>query len=307
MEAKKNRRWLRAAVMTACFLVMVAIAVSGGLTLDAVVLLVLVTVPISLFYLVFPGSHFFALSFANYATAYVCLFALVMESNFHQIDDWVGDLGFALPMIAFLSGALWRRAEIREIILDFDRRPRGRVGPMLWWLVPVLAIGTVTFFLPTEDWSRATHDVVFLVAMGSIAGFVLFVSKDVCVFLIDTGLMFEDFFAAIEELAIPTFAFITFYSMLVIVFACAYRIIDVYTVSTQFMILGEPQEIGFVDSLYFSIITLSTVGYGDIVPQTNLIRLIAAVQVVLGVLLLIFGVSEIRRFSTERAKQRRSE
>ena len=39
-------------------------------------------------------------------------------------------------------------------------------------------------------------------------------------------------------------------------------------------------------------ITLATVGYGDIVPLSNLARMLAAFEVIVGVLLILFGVSE---------------
>lgn len=43
--------------------------------------------------------------------------------------------------------------------------------------------------------------------------------------------------------------------------------------------------------------TLSTVGYGDILPADDGVRLLAAVQAVMGQLLLLFGFYEIMRGS----------
>jgi voltage-gated potassium channel len=60
------------------------------------------------------------------------------------------------------------------------------------------------------------------------------------------------------------------------------------------------REISFLESLYFSIITLSTVGYGDLVPASALVRAIAALQIVIGVWLIIFGFSEVLRYARER-------
>ena len=133
----------------------------------------------------------------------------------------------------------------------------------------------------------------------------LFVSREVAIFLLDTGLLFEDFFKRISRLVVPTFAFLTFYTLLIVVFACLYRIVDVYTVAPHFRIAGEVREIAFLESLYFSVITLSTVGYGDIVPTSDPIRVIAAVQIVLGVLLLLFGFTEIRRYTVEQEERER--
>jgi len=53
--------------------------------------------------------------------------------------------------------------------------------------------------------------------------------------------------------------------------------------------------LSFSDTIYFSVITLSTVGYGDITPVGPLVRALATVEVVAGLLLLLFGFAEIMR------------
>ncbi|RBI83732.1 two pore domain potassium channel family protein [Rhodosalinus halophilus] len=40
---------------------------------------------------------------------------------------------------------------------------------------------------------------------------------------------------------------------------------------------------GWIDALFFAVVTISTVGYGDIVPQTPLGRLLTVVYIVLGI------------------------
>eukprot|EP00854_Cymbomonas_tetramitiformis_P028637 gene28637-35521_t len=42
----------------------------------------------------------------------------------------------------------------------------------------------------------------------------------------------------------------------------------------------------FFDALYFSTITLTTVGFGDITPKTTIARLVTSCSVLLGVLLI---------------------
>jgi voltage-gated potassium channel len=101
---------------------------------------------------------------------------------------------------------------------------------------------------------------------------------------------------------VPAFAFLTLYSILVIVFACLYRLVDVASAESYFRIGDEVRDITFPEALYFSVSTLSTVGYGDIAPLGNLMRLIAVFEVVAGVLLFMFGVSELLTYSRERRK-----
>ena len=141
---------------------------------------------------------------------------------------------------------------------------------------------------------------ILIAAMAAIGGVVLFVARDVAIFLIDVGLMFEDFFRRMSKLILPATGFLTFYSMNIIVFACIYRILDRYSGAHHFRIEGVVRDIDFPESLYFSVVTLSTVGYGEIVPISEVARVIAAVQIVLGVMLLLFGFYEIMSYARGR-------
>ena len=109
--------------------------------------------------------------------------------------------------------------------------------------------------------------------------------------------VFESVTARLDRLLMPVMAFLTFYSLLVVVFACLYRIADLTLAAPPFIVLGHPAHISFADALYFSVITIATVGYGDIIPLGPLARGLASVEVVLGLLLLLFGFSEIMRTS----------
>jgi voltage-gated potassium channel len=63
---------------------------------------------------------------------------------------------------------------------------------------------------------------------------------------------------------------------------------------------GTPINISFPDALYFSLVTLSTVGYGDLAPVGPLARLLSGMEVVAGLLLLLFWFSEIMRSARDR-------
>jgi voltage-gated potassium channel Kch len=80
-----------------------------------------------------------------------------------------------------------------------------------------------------------------------------------------------------------------------VVFGCFYRIADGLSHHPLFMQLGEPARLDFSDALHFSVVTLATVGYGDIQPADDGIRLLAAIQILVGQLLLLFGFAEIMR------------
>jgi voltage-gated potassium channel len=142
--------------------------------------------------------------------------------------------------------------------------------------------------------------VTLLAAMAAISIIVFLVSRDVAIFLLDTGLLFEAFFERMTSLIVPAFAFLTFYSLLVILFASLYTVLDHLAGGPHFRIDGALRAITFSESLFFSVTTLSTVGYGDIVPAGNAARLLAAIEIVCGVLLFLFGVNELFSFSQRR-------
>lgn len=43
------------------------------------------------------------------------------------------------------------------------------------------------------------------------------------------------------------------------------------------------ESLSWIDSLYFCIITLTTIGYGDIVPKTDIGKLFTSVYVIVGI------------------------
>jgi voltage-gated potassium channel len=256
------------------------------------------------FYFIFPGGSFFAISLANFLAVYACIFIFFVATNFFMVRPWAVQVGFLLPIIAFQGTALLRRKSLQYIVEARRIRDERHLGRTFFWLIPVALIGWATFLVPDNVADPATGDAVFLTAMGAVAVIVVFASRDVATFLLDSGLLFEEFFQSASRLLVPAFAFLTFYSMLVIVFACIYRILDRFTEAPQFMINMVPETISFSHALYFSIITVSTVGYGDVIPLTDPVRVIVAVQIILGVLLLLFGFSEIIAYARERLRDR---
>lgn len=85
------------------------------------------------------------------------------------------------------------------------------------------------------------------------------------------------------------------YAMLAIIFACLYPVAQGLSLVPLFASPAGPVAMRFPDALYFSLVTQATVGYGDVTPQDDGIRLLAAVQVIAGQVLLLFGFAEIMR------------
>jgi voltage-gated potassium channel len=131
--------------------------------------------------------------------------------------------------------------------------------------------------------------------MAVITLLVVIAVRDVVLVIIDIAMVFEGVTARLDRLVRPIMAFLTFYALLVVVFACLYRIADLTGRAPQFALHGSPARISFVDSLYYSVATITTQGFGDIAPTSLLVRALTGMQVVSGILMLLFGFSEIMR------------
>ena len=303
--ARPDRYWLRGLVLTLTLYVLVSAAISDTFGLYAFVMLGVVSLSVVLFYRLFPGSHFTTIALANFLSLYTCLFVFFVEASFPAAGDWPIRLAFVLPIAAFIAGVCLRREEIHKLV-QHESDSRVPYAPrLLLWLVPVFAVGLASFLLPARGFDSQTVGLLLMLSMALIAGVVFVVSRDVTAFLLKTGLLFEEFFDQAAALLAPTLAFFTYYSFVVVVFGCFYRIVDRVVPGTHFLVAGEERGLHFLEAMYFSIITLSTVGYGDLVPASLLVRAVASLQIVIGVWLIIFGFSEVLRYAREKDQRER--
>jgi voltage-gated potassium channel len=300
-----SRRWLGAELFTGLLVSLVAVAITDAYFIFVAVQIAIILVTVGAIHWMFPGGRFFAIALANFIAVYACLYVFLLEANFGGMDRWAVFPGFALPIVAFLAGAWWRRDSIRRIVETPTLREERHFARLLVWLAPLVLIGATTFVIPLGSFGPASIDLLLLGLMAVIGAIIFVVSGVIATFLIDSGLLFEQFFERARELIVPAFAFFTFYSLIIIVFAAVYRIIDRFSPTAQFLIHGAQREITFSDSLFFSIVTLSTVGYGEIVPATDVVRVIVAFQIICGVLLLLFGFHEIVTYAREHRGTRR--
>lgn len=66
------------------------------------------------------------------------------------------------------------------------------------------------------------------------------------------------------------------------------------------------EDWSWVDSLYFSVITLTTVGYGDLSPSTTASKLFTVIYVITGISLIAACLNEVMKRRARRAASRRS-
>lgn len=287
--------WLLSVGITALVLAMIAVATAAPNWPLSITVVVSALLPVGVIHYVFPNSRFFSVTFANGIGVYTCFYVSFLESRFAGVSSLAVLVGFVLPILGFTVGAVLRRESIRRVIQSEHPRIETRFGRAFVWLLPVSAVGIANLVLSVDDLDAAYRTAWLLAAMGIVATVVLLSARNVAVFLLDTGLLFEDLFDTIGRLVKPVFAFLTFYSLIIIVFASLYRLIDRFDSIPTFRIGGDLRELSFVEALYFSIVTLSTVGYGDIVPLSYSVRILVALQIIAGIVLLLFGFQAIIR------------
>ncbi|WPZ36633.1 ion channel [Thalassobaculum sp. OXR-137] len=287
--------WLAPAIATVILLILVATSAGGANWHLSAMVLATVAVVVALLHRLLPGSRFFSITFANAISVYACIYVSFLEARFEPATRLVEVVAFLLPILGFALAVVVRRKGIRAVILSEHPRIETRFDRVFLWLLPVVLIGVANFLVPMQDWEPAARSAWLFASMSVIAAIIFLAGHSVAVFLVDTGLLFEDFYLTAARLVKPAFAFLTFYSLITVIFAAIYRLIDRFDGVPTFTFSGVSRDIGFSESLYFSIVTLSTVGYGDIVPLTHAVRAVVAVQIVLGIILLLFGFQAVLR------------
>jgi voltage-gated potassium channel len=296
--------WARSALSLA-FLFFVAFATASNRTPLFIAIMVSAALAIAALQLLFPVGRLFSIAFANLIAVYAAIFSLFAEEVFSGVDPALLSLGFSLPIFAFVAGCWFRREQVRAVVAHPALRSERRMLGAFLWLFPTFIVGGGVLLLSRVAEPIANSAAVLIGAMTLIGLIVFTVSRDVAIFLVDAGLLFEEFFSRIQRLVIPAFAFLTFYSLLIILFASAYHIISHYTGNVHFYVGGAPRALSFSESIYFSIVSISTVGYGDIVPHSSTARLLASIEVVCGFMLLLFGVSELLEYTREHREEER--
>jgi voltage-gated potassium channel len=287
------------------FVALVGISVAGSFNFLFFAILFSAAIAMVAIQQLFPHSGLFPITFASLAAVYASIFALFVEGLFFSLGKVTLGIGFSTPILLFIAGCWWQQDEIRVNVADWAiTSEKGLLRTFLWQL-PVWFVGLSVYVLFGIEEKNINTDAALLAAMGVIGLIVFFVSHEVATFLIDIGLLLEEFLTRISRLTVPAFAFLAFYAILVIAFAAAYGIISRSSPLPHFRIGDEYRSLTYFEALYFSVVTLATVGYGDIVPTSNLVRMLVAFEVIIGVLLILFGVSELLEYAHERQRKGR--
>ncbi|MEM7026237.1 MAG: potassium channel family protein [Pseudomonadota bacterium] len=239
-----------------------------------------------------PESPILPLVLANAIGVYACAFVFVVEILFPEAGDLEAFASYLIPLIGFTVGLLLNRHRADGSASPVD-------GGAIWcWLsVAIIAASLALLHVDGFDGMLPTLALFgFAVGLGGVA---YLSSQAIADVMTETGDLFRDFFATIRELIRPAYAFFTFYLLFVIVFASLYSIIDYVSLAPHFSIQGELRDIRFLEAIYFSLITFSTVGYGDMTPVSHAARIVVTIQVLTGVVLTLFGFFAIMNYRAE--------
>ncbi len=277
------------------FAVLVAAGVADRGYVFPSAVLVSAAIGMGTLYFLFPRGLHFAFGTSAGLAVYACLYVVIARAGFPDAEPWSVLPAFLLPVAAFLAtvGAMRHRlAAMAEAGTTFDV---GHLGRMARWLIPVWCVGVLSLSLPINRMPALHQSLGLLAAMALIAAMVASSVRGVVLLLTDMALVLEELGHRATRIAVPVFAFLIMYGVLVVTFASLYRIADGLSQIPLFATPRGPTALDFPEALYFSLITQATVGYGDLTPRDDGVRLIAGAQVLLGQVLLLFGFAEIMR------------
>jgi hypothetical protein len=301
---RHRRTAYRSGAVTLALMLLVAAAAGDEGWLFSVAALVVAGLAMGGLYLVFPHGPLFGLGVANGLAVYMCLYVVIGRSAFPQVLDWALPIGFLMPVAAFVGTCWLRRRELVELASEgLDDADIAHLPRFLRWLALCGAVGVLSLASPFNREGPEIQTIVLMVAMGTISVISVVAVRDVIRLLVDVAAILTLVTARVRFLAVPMATYVSLFALVAVAFGCFYRIADALSQSPLFQKLGEMGRLNFSEALHFSIVTLATVGYGDILPVDDGVRILAAIEMLLGQLLLLFGFSEIMRSKSRGAAE----
>jgi voltage-gated potassium channel len=245
-----------------------------------------------------PATPYLAATLAVCIPLYICVFGLIAMKVFHRAHPLLAYIACLLPLAAFVLGVWRKRVMLAARLATRGRRDRLLVRG-LGWLILAALILFATGQIAIAGTDLTGHSAPLFLGMLAIAVVVYLVIADLVLLLEATGELFVVFIRRMLRRVVPVFSFLVVYFFLVMGFGTFYAILDGFATRPQFSVLGTVRPLEFSEAIYFSMVTLSTIGYGDIVPVTSLAQTFVMVEVMFGVVLLLFAFAEIASYDPD--------
>jgi len=168
------------------------------------------------------------------------------------------------------------RVVLFGILLALALRLRG-LAKLRWWTIGVTVLLVIISVLAKEFTSPT-------VTSGVVGA---------CTFVLISGIIAAIVWEIIQLRDIDTsvvLGVLCVYLLLALFFAAVHQILAAFS---SHYVNGAPQPPSAADLLYFSVITLTTVGYGDITPAAESARAVAVLEALTGQLYLVSVVAAV--------------
>jgi len=278
---------------------LVALAVGAQRTGLVVLLLISVAVAVASARAAFRDVPLLWITFGICTPLYSAAYATMLTTLFHRATPVATFVGYVLPLLAFVGALYWRHAAVAARLATIRPGSRPRLAGGLGWLALSAALGFVTRALLPADASPALQTGTLLVLMAALAVLAIVLVVEAVTLLTETGKLFRAFATRMVRRIVPIFSFVVVFVFVVVVFAALYAVLDRFSGVANFTVGGEARVLNFAEAMYFSFVTLSTIGYGDITPLTHVARVIVVGEVIFGVVLMLFAFAEIAAYDPD--------
>ncbi len=202
-------------------------------------------------------------------------FTKLKEFRFLQLSLLIIAFMFVSPFLErnWFFQILLQLFMLNSVLVTLSAAGKGvRIRRTLWILWAVAAIASLVSYIPTIS---SFHTVALylelgcltLLLLGCVVGILAFVFHNLRTTL-------DGIFAALTAYLLLAYAFAMIF---VLVFQWNPESFQIPAPAT-----GSPSETIRTEMMYFSFVTIATLGYGDIVPVTPFPRMLAVVEAVMG-------------------------
>ncbi len=217
--------------------------------------------------------------------------------RFLQLTIFLVALWILFPLLGdkLLVQILSQIFVLNSVLVSLSATAKGsRIKTLLWIIWAIGMLGSIIALLPITPEIRAAA-----LYVESIFHFILLI---ICVAII-LSTVFTSHRVTVDAI----FAAFVAYLLLAFSFALIYRMMILWNPENFTGAITRPLKMG--DMAYFSLVTIATLGYGDIIPASNTARMISVLEAVLGqfyvavIIAVLVGTYISQRFEPQQQKQ----